>query len=103
VRPRQNVLVDYFNSLLQAYCAQLANVDFISINSEIYAETPHVIKDEYYGDVVHLNHKLQFLVETWLIRRGILKESYYDEKKNFSRKEIRKHYKYNERFGCYTL
>lgn len=103
VRARQNALVDYFNSLLQDYCTRLPNVDFISINSEIYAEHTHVIKDEYYGDIVHLNHKLQLLVEAWFIRRGILSKSCFDEGRKFSKKGIRKHYKYNEHFGCYTL
>ncbi len=102
-RKDQNKLVFYFNRLLSEYCLKEKDVAFIDINTAIYNPKTKTIKEEYYGDHVHLNMKLQMPVEKWLIGKGIIERSYYDEENTMDKKKLKKNFKYNERFGCYTL
>lgn len=102
-RKDQNKLVDYFNKLLSEFCAKEKGVDFISINSDIYNPGAKTLRAEYYGDPVHLNMKIQLLVENWLTKKGILEKSLYDEKNKMDKMEIKKNYKFNEKFGSYTF
>ena len=102
-RKDQNKLVDYFNKLLLEFCAKEKNVEFIYINSAIYNPETKTVRGEYYGDPVHLNMKLQLLVEKWLIEKGIIEKSFYDEENKMDKKKIKRNYKFNEKFGCYTL
>jgi hypothetical protein len=46
---------------------------------------------------------LQLLVENWLIGKGILEKSFYNEEKIMDKKTLKKRFKYNKEFGCYTL
>ena len=102
-RKDQNKLVDYFNKLLSKFCAQKEDVEFIDINTSVYNPETKTVKKEYYGDPVHLNMKLQLLVENRLIEKGIIEKSLYNEQKTIDKKTIKKNYKFNKRFGCYTL
>ena len=79
------------------------DVEFININTTIYNPETKTVRGEYYGDPVHLNMKLQLLVENWLIGKGIMEKSFYDEENKMDRKKIKKNYKFNDRFGCYTM
>jgi hypothetical protein len=78
-------------------------VEFISINTIIYNPKTKTVREEYYGDPVHLNMKLQLLVENWLIEKGILGKTFYDEENKMDKKTIKKNYQFNEKFGCFTL
>lgn len=102
-RKDQNKLVNYFNKLLSKYCSKEKDVAFIDINTAIYNPKTNTVREEYYGDHVHLSMKLQIPVEKWLIDKGIIEKSFYDEKNAMDKKKLRNNFKYNERFGCYTL
>ena len=102
-RRDQNKLVDYFNKLLSDFCVAEKNVEFIDINSNIYNLETKTVKEEYYGDPVHLNMKLQLLVENWLIKKGAIEKSFFDEENQMNKKQIKRNYKFNEKFGCFTL
>ena len=102
-RKDQNKLVDYFNQLLSDFCLKEEDVTFIDINTAIYSPEAKTIKEAYYGDPVHLNMKIQLLVENWLIDKGIIERSFYDEENTMDKKKLKKNFKYSERFGCYTL
>ena len=102
-RKDQNKLVNYFNKLLSKFCAQEKDVEFIYINKDIYNSETKTIKEEYYGDSVHLNMMLQFLIEDWLIKNAILEKSLYDKENNMDIEKIKSRYRFNERFGCYTM
>ena len=102
-RKDQNRLVNYFNKLLLDFCSNKKCVEFIDINTAIYNSDTEIIKDEYFGDKVHLNMKIQLLVEAWLIERGIIEKSFYDKENKIDNNEIKRNFKFNEQFGCYTL
>jgi len=102
-RKDQNKLVNYFNRLLSKYCSKEKDVAFIDINTTIYNPKTKTVREEYYGDHVHLNMKLQMPVEKWLVEKGIIERSFYDEENTMGKKKLKKNFKYNERFGCYTL
>lgn len=95
--------MDYFNKLLSDFCVTEKNVEFIDINSNIYNPETRTVKGDYYGDPVHLNMKIQLLVENWLIKKGIVEKSFFDEENQMNKKQIKRNYKFNERFGCFTL
>jgi lysophospholipase L1-like esterase len=103
MRKDQNRLVDYFNKMLSEFCATHKKAEFIDINDTIYEHRSQKIKNEYFGDQVHLNMKIQPLVENWLIQRGYLERSHYSWQKSMDKKKLKKKFSYNERFGCYTL
>lgn len=103
MRLEQNKLVDYFNELLKKYCSVNQGVEFIDCNQDIYDESTHEVKSEFYDDPVHLNLKLQLLVEEWFIAKSVLRESKYDRKMKVSNAEVKSNYGFNERFGCYML
>ena len=102
-RRDQNKLVNYFNKLLSEFCAKEKDVDFIYINSDVYNPETKTVRGEYYGDPVHLNMKLQLLVENWLIEKGTIEKSFFDEENQMDKKQIKRNYKFNEKFGCFTL
>jgi len=102
-RKDQNKLVDFFNKLLSEFCAKKKDVEFIYINRTIYNPETKTVREEYYGDPVHLNMKLQLLVENWLIGKNIIEKSFYDEENKMDKKKIKSNFKFNEKFGCFTL
>lgn len=102
-RKDQNKLVNYFNRLLSEYCLKEKDVAFIDINTAIYNPETKTVREEYYGDPVHLNMKLQLPVENWLIGKGIIERSFYNEESTMDKKKLRENFKFNDRFGCYTL
>lgn len=102
-RKDQNKLVNYFNRLLLEFCSKEQGVEFIHINTTIYNPETKIVREEYYGDPVHLNMKLQLPVENWLIGKGIIERSFYDEESTMDKKKLKKNFKFNDRFGCYTL
>jgi len=102
-RKDQNKLVNYFNKLLLKFCSKEQKVEFVYINTTIYNPKTKTVKEEYYGDPVHLNMKLQLPVENWLIGKGIIKRSFYNEESTMDKKKLRENFKFNDRFGCYTL
>ena len=102
-RRDQNKLVDYFNKLLSEFCSKENDVEFIYINPKIYNPETKTVGGEYYGDPVHLNIKLQLPVENWFFEKGTIKKSFFDEENRMDKKQIKRNYKFNENFGCFTL
>lgn len=103
IRERQNEIVDYYNLIIKNKVSKLEGVTFVGINDEIYTSGEELIDQQYYSDTVHLNNKIQILVEDFLIENGFLKERGYQKEVNFSHKKVQSSYKYDKRFGCYVL
>lgn len=101
-RPEQNEIVDQFNKILESNQQKLG-YQFIQFNEEIYDSEKRCVKEEYLGDPVHLNNKIQIPVENWLLSRNLISEIKYADNPTWNNKEVQGKYAYNERFGCYTL
>lgn len=96
-RPEQNEIADYINGRVRDGCEEL-DVSFIDISEEVGADLA-----KYCGDPVHLNDKIQPLVERKLIVEGFISDSKFSSSQRWVADKIKKQFKYNERFGCYTL
>jgi len=102
-RSDQNEITDYFNAGMKKACESIQGVLFIDINSKIYVDTEELIDQQYYSDTVHLNNKIQILVEDFLLGKGVINQRGYDSELKFSHKKVQSKYEYNEQFGCYVL
>ena len=103
IRSDQNEITDYFNAGMKKACEGIEGVLFIDINSKIYVDTEELIDQQYYSDTVHLNNKIQILVEDFLLGKGVINQRGYDSELKFSHKKVQSKYEYNEQFGCYVL
>ena len=63
----------------------------------------HTRAFSYNDNFIPLNMKLQLPVENWLIGKGIIERSFYNEENTMDKKKLRENFKFNDRFGCYTL
>lgn len=103
IREEQNRIVNYYNSALKEIVSKIDGVTFIEINDKIYTSEDEIIDQQYYSDTVHLNNKIQILVEDFLLSKGLITKKGYDEDVSFSHKKVQSRYKYDKRFGCYVL
>jgi len=100
-RMEQNIIVNYFNELLKDFCDK-ENFLFLDSNSYIYKSEIEINVD-FLGDTVHLNNKIQPVIENILIEKGYLKESKYQQEIQWDNLSVKNDYIYNKKFGCYIL
>lgn len=102
IRQIQNTVVDCFNSEMISALNRSNLAEFIDINNHIYSSDSHEsILPLYYGDHVHLNNKIQILLEEFLNSKGFNIRSGFDENYNWNNEIIQAGYVFNEKFGCY--
>lgn len=100
-RTEQNKVVDYFNAKLAELCST-RGFEFLDINNSIYSNDEKVIQDVYYLDQVHMNTRIQVLVEKRLMDLAYIESPAYS-KTELTNEEIQGKYGFDKRFGCYTL
>ena len=101
-RVNQNKVTDYFNRKLEQLCKK-RDCLFVFINDKIYSGDEKIIHEKYYGDTVHLNNKIQPLVEAILKENDLIGKSGFDENVQWSHQEVMKKFSFDEKFGCYKL
>ena len=74
----------------------------MKINEAVYLPENN-IDESFLSDTVHLNNKIQPLVEKQLQTLGLIEESGFNQQIDWDHGEVQGQYVYNERFGCYTL
>jgi lysophospholipase L1-like esterase len=97
----ENLIVNYFNDLLRTYCAS-ENLVFIEINEKLYTEEGYV-DPQYLGDSIHLNNKIQPLVEDFLLSRKLIQKPYYQQEVDWDHAAVQGKYKFSKKFGCYVI
>jgi hypothetical protein len=99
----QNIIVDEYNKQLKKIC-DLEQINFLEVNNSIYTDDMHeAIKEEYISDHVHLNNKLQLLVQEKLKDFEIDLPDNFDSSIKWDNSEIQKKFYFDEKFGCYKL
>ncbi len=96
----QNVVVDHYNEQLKQMCGS-NGYRFIYINDKLYSGDANIIHDKYYGDNVHMNNKIQPLIEEVLTSYGLIETSGYDKEFNWSHAGVMKEFAFDKKFGCY--
>lgn len=102
MRIDQNKMVNYYNKLLKDASVE-NDYTFIDINEKIYSNNESIIDQQYYSDTVHLNTRVQILVEDFLIKKGFVTTKGFDKEIDISAEQLQAKYKYDKRFGCYVL
>ncbi len=99
-RDDQNEITTRFNNEMGNRFSSYPDV-FISIN-EIITEEDGKPRKEFYSDPVHLNHQLQIPVEDYFRSLGIIEKSGFSKELIWDNDAMRKKFKYNKKFDCYT-
>ena len=102
-RPKQNSLVIELNDLLEQSISAISNVNFISIFDTVTDPESNKVRDEFYGDPVHLSNAVQHPVEDYFIKEQRLQKSGFDHQHNWSMHGAMSDFKLNDRFGCYMM
>ena len=103
-RSAQNKIVDLLNNRLEEMVNRVENTRFISINEFIYFnDNRDAIKDEYVSDHVHLNNRVQVLVENYLLNLGFDLKHDSNENLIWDNKHIQEEFIFNKEFGCYIM
>lgn len=102
-RKLQNVIVDEYNKQLKSCCIS-HDIIFLDVNNDIYIDGHHeMIKEEFISDPVHLNNKLQVLVQNSLIKYGLKLSNRFNESIKWDNSEVQKKFYFDEKFGCYKM
>lgn len=102
-RKLQNIIVDEYNIELKILCNS-QKIDFIELNEYIYTDNNHEsILNTYVSDHVHLNNKLQLLVQDKLNTFGLKLSDNYDRSIVWNNSEVQKLFYFDEKFGCYKF
>lgn len=102
-RKEQNIVVDEYNKQLSKACNDIS-VEFLHANEFIYSDENHTgIKPEYFSDQVHLNHRLQIVVQELLTSFGVNIKDDFNSKISWDNKEVQSKFYYDEKFGCYKM
>lgn len=100
-RVEQNVISEYYNERLHQTCKDEGFM-FLPINSRLFTHDLN-LDDSYCGDSVHLNSAIQPHVEEILIKKGMIESSGFRVGIEWDHSKVHADFKYNKRFGCYTL
>lgn len=102
-RALQNSIVDEYNKQLKIIC-DLEKINFLDVNNSIYTDDKHMaINEEYVSDHVHLNNKLQILVQKKLKEFEIELPDNFDSSIKWDNTEVQKKFYFDEKFGCFKL
>lgn len=101
IRVEQNHLAVYLNERLAALC-ESNSIKFLSINERLMGDDL-ILDESFCGDTVHLNNKIQPLVEELLLDLGLIETLGYSEDQSWEHKQVHEAYKFDSRFGCYTM
>lgn len=94
----QNEYAKYMNKKLEEYCA-VSRIPFINIQDQIVSQG--VVRQDYMGDVVHLDASVQPLIEAQIRQSGIdLEINQPSEQREIN--NIKSDFVYDPRFACFT-
>ncbi len=101
LRENQNVYVRSLNSYLRNECLT-HGFDFVDIEDQLFEER-YKVKPDFVGDEVHLNNKIQLLVEPIFLKKKLIATSRFNTNSNFDSQEIQRSFTFNEKFSCYVF
>lgn len=97
---RQDEYARVFNNQIRSFCETNRNLYFLSsLEGTLWSTGDRIA--EFYGDHVHLNTKIQDVVEEELILLKVLTSKEDHKEHTLTSKSIQARYEFNDRFGCY--